>query len=485
MQILVSRSCGIDVHKDTLAVCVLIYREGKALPESHYKEFATHQKALATLRAWLNAHKVTHVAMESTGVYWKPVWYALEGHFQLLLANPFQVKSLPGKKTDKKDSHRLAEFLAHGLVAGSFVPPEQTRQLRDLTRYRVKLTEELNRIHNRIHKILEDASIKLDTVVSHILGVTGRSIIKGIVEGKEGPRRLAERAQGSLRGKRAQLEVALHGRVSEHHRYMLKELLEDYEFVEAKILRLDKTLSGQVDWDVVARLCTIPGVDTITAWTLLAELGSDMRVFPNSKKVASWAGLCPGDKESGGKRLSGRTRKGNRWLRRALCQAAWGASRKKDSFLNAFFQRHKANLGAQKAIIATAHRILVIAYCMLRDGTIYQERGGDFYDQLNAARTRQRLVERLRRLGVNVQISSYPVPVPPPPALTQPASQAASSSMAPPPLSLSASQQPQAASLPEGKRRRGRPCKCAERQLPCTHYKPALAPMPEATPPVA
>ena len=333
----------------------------------------------------------------------------MEGHCQLLLANPFQVKALPGKKTVKRDSHWLAELLAHGLMDGSFVPPERTRALRDLTRYRVKLSEELNRGHNRIHKVLEDASIKLDTVVSHILGGTGRSLIEGIIEGKEGPRQLAERAQGSLRGKRAQLELALHGRVSEHHRFMLKELLEDFRFVEAKMLRLDKTLSGSVDWEQVARLCTIPGVDIITAWTLLAELGSDMRVFANSKKAASWAGLCPGNKESGGKRLSGRTRKGNRWLRRGLCQAAWGASRKKDCFPNAFFQRHQAKQGAQKAIIATAHRLLVIAYCILRDGTTYQERGGDFHDQINAARTRQRLIERLRRLGVPVTRPSRPV----------------------------------------------------------------------------
>jgi transposase len=472
MQILVSRACGIDVHKDMLAVCVLIYREGKE-PEARYKEFVTHQKALTALGNWLSAQKVTHVAMESTGVYWKPVWYALEGGFQLLLANPFQVKALPGKKTDKRDSHWLAELLAHGLIAGSFVPPEQTRALRDLTRYRVKLSEEMNRIQNRIHKVLEDASIKLDTVVSHILGGTGRSVIEGIMEGKESPRQLAERAQGSLRGKRAQLELALHGRVSEHHRFLLKELLEDLRFVEAKILRLDQTLSGSVDWELVTRLCTIPGVDVITAWTLLAELGSDMRVFANSKKVASWAGLCPGNKESGGKRLSGRTRKGNRWLRRGLCQAAWGASRKQDCFLNAFFQRHKAKHGAQKAIIATAHRILVIAYCILRDGTTYQERGGDFYDQLNAARTRQRLIERLRRLGVAVTIAA-PAPVP------------ASTALPPAPapaLAPSPAHQPPAAA-PATQRKRGRPCKCAERRIPCIHQLP-VAQTKVATPPVA
>jgi transposase len=218
MQILVSRACGIDVHKDMLAVCVLVYRDGKE-PEARYKEFASHQKALTALGNWLSSQKVTHVVMESTGVYWKPVWYALENDFQLVLANPFQVKALPGKKTDKRDSHWLAELLAHGLVAGSFVPPQETRALRDLTRYRVKLSEEMNRIQNRIHKVLEDASIKLDTVVSHILGGTGRSVIEGIIEGKESPRQLAERAQGSLRGKRAQLELAVHGRVSEHHRF--------------------------------------------------------------------------------------------------------------------------------------------------------------------------------------------------------------------------------------------------------------------------
>jgi len=219
-------------------------------------------------------------------------------------------------------------------------------------------------------------------------------------------------------------------------------------------------------------------VDIITAWTLLAELGPDMRVFANSKKAASWAGLCPGNKESGGKRLSGRTRKGNRGLRRGLCQAAWGASRKKDCFLNAFFQRHKAKQGAQKAIIATAHRLWVIAYCILRDGTTYQERGGDFYDQLNAARTRERLIERLRRLGVPVTVSAPVLPVSP-----APASKALKPPRPPKALASSAADQP-SASLPATKRQRGRPCKCAERQIPCTHQRP-LAEILVATPHVA
>jgi hypothetical protein len=269
--------------------------------------------------------------------------------------------------------------------------------------------------------------------------------------------------------------------VSAHHRFLLKELVEDFTFVEAKILRLDKMISGHVEWESLTRLCTISGVDVIRACTLLAELGSDMRVFASSKKVASWAGLCPGNKESGGKRLSGRTRKGNRWLRRALCQAAWEASRKKDCFLNAFFQRHKANSGVQKAIVATAHRLLVIAYCILRDGTTYQERGGDFYDQLNAARTRQRLVERLRRTVVQVTISSL-ASSPVPPAL---ASQTLPE--APPTQQLASSEgdQPTATASPVAKRKRGRPCKCAERQIPCIHQSRPFTPLPVATTPIA
>jgi transposase len=211
MQVIISRACGIDVYKDMLAVTVLIYRDGKEI-DCRYKEFATHQKALTDLRNWLSSQQVTDVAMESTGFYWKPNYYTLENDFKVVLANPFQVKAMPGKKTDKRDSHWLAELLAHWLIAASFVPPEKTLALRDLTRYRIKLSEEKNRIENRIHKVLEDASLKLDTVVSHLLGGTGRSILEGIKEGKEGARQLAERAQGSLRGKRAKLELALHGR---------------------------------------------------------------------------------------------------------------------------------------------------------------------------------------------------------------------------------------------------------------------------------
>ena len=435
MQILYSRCCGIDVHKDSLTVCVLIY-DDSAEPEVRRKEYATHWKALGNLRLWLFAQKVTHVAMESTGVYWKPVWEALHGHFQLILANPRQVRNIPGEKTDARDCKWLAELLAHGLIRPSFVPPREIRALRDLTRYRVKLTEERNRIHNRIHKVLEDACIKLDTVASDLLGASGRAMIQAILAGQEHPDWLADKAQGTLRGKRPQLRLVLRGQITDHHRLMLRELMEDLEFVESKILRLEQAIAPQMDLDKLIRLCTIPGVDVLTAWNLMAELGTDMGVFSSPKHAASWAGLCPGNHESGGKRLSNRTRKGNRWLRRALCQAAWAATRKKNCYLAAFFYRKAGKHGQRKAIVAVAHRILIIAFCILRDGTEYREMGGDYFDRLHPERTRDRLIRRLQSLGHNVVLT------PPTETATPP---------------------------PSAPKKRGRPCKCAERSIPCKH----------------
>ena len=442
MQILYSRCCGIDVHKDSVTACVLVYSESPE-PEVRKKEFLTHFKALGNLRLWLFAQKVTHVAMESTGVYWKPVWRTLEGHFELTLANPYQVKNIPGRKTDARDSQWLAELLAHGLIRPSFVPPCQTRELRDLTRYRVKLTEERNRIHNRIHKVLEDACIKLDTVASDILGATGRAIIQAILDGVESPNFLAERAKGRLVARIPELRLALRGRITDHHWLMLRELMEDIEFVERKIVRLEQAIASRVDLETVARLCSVPGIDMITAWTNVAELGSEMRVFASPRHAASWAGLCPGNHESGGKRLSNRTRNGNRWLRRAFCQAAWAATRRKNCYLAAFFYRKAGKHGIRKAIVATAHRLLVIAFCILRDRTEYREIGGDYFDQLHPDRTRNRLVRRLQRLGHDVFL--------------QPRANPASPSAT--------------VEIPAPRRRRGRPCLCAQRQIPCIHSR--------------
>jgi transposase len=346
---------------------------------------------------------------------------------------------MPGRKTDARDSQWIAELLAHGLIRRSFVPPREIRDLRDLTRYRVKLVEEHNRIHNRIHKVLEDACIKFDTIATDILGVSGRRVIKAILAGFDDPGDLAYEVRGKLRGKMPQLRLALNGRLTDHHRFMLCELMDDLERVEAKIQRVEKEIAGRVDMQQVERLCSIPGIDIITAWTLLAELGTDMTVFESPKHAASWAGLCPGNHESGGKRLSNRTRKGNRWLRRALCQSAWGASRKKDCYLAAFFYRHSAKQGVRKAILSLAHRILVIAFCLLRDGAEYQEQGGDYFDKLNPVRTRNKLIRRLQRLGIEVTLTPRP-DLPPVPSPTT--------------------------SFP---RKRGRPCKCAERLIHCIH----------------
>lgn len=435
MQVVYRRCAGLDVHKDSITATILIFDE-EGGHEVRKQQFATHWKELQHLARWLRASKVECVAMESTGVYWKPVWNVLEKTLRLVLANPYQVKNIPSQKTDPRDSEWIASLLAHGLIRPSFVPPPEIRQMRELTRYRVKLTGEHNRVHNRIHKVLEDANIKLDTVLSDLLGASGRAMLRSIIRGESDPGWLADYARGSLRNKREQLELTLRGSIQEHHRYLLGELVADLEFIEDKIRRLDAELARRFQpySDQVAGLCSIPGVDVLTAWTLLAELGPDMSVFPSAAQAASWAGLCPGNRESGGKRLSSRTKKGNRWLRRALCQSAWGATRKKDCYLQAHFYRLSAKHGVKKAIVATAHQLLVIAYHILRDRTVYHELGGDYYDRLRPDRTRNRLIRRLERLGLEVVVRPHAAPEPAP-----------------------------------QKRPRGRPCKCLERGIDCKH----------------
>jgi transposase len=397
---------------------VLVFID-KGEKEVRRKEFGTYWKELQRLKLWLYSSKVSAVAMESTGVYWKPVWNVLRGHFPLLLANPYYVKNIPSDKTDPKDAAWIADLLAHGLIRGSFVPPPEVEQWRDLTRYRVKLVGEYNRIHNRIHKVLEDANLKLDTVASDILGVTGREIIHSIIQGQQNPDWLADKARSHLRKKRDQLRLVLRGQVTDHHRYLLRELMEDLERVEGKRLQIEQEIQRRMlaHQALLARLVTIPGVDWVTAWTLLAELGTDMSVFPDADHAASWAGLVPGNHESGGKRQNTRTRKGNRWLRRALCQSAWAVAHKKNCYLTALFHRRARIHGMKKAIVAVAHQILIIAYHLLRDGTVYQEKGGDFFDRLNPARTTKRLSQRLERLGYEVVLKprqTPPLTAPPP-----------------------------------------------------------------------
>lgn len=401
MQVVYSRCCGLDVHKATVTACVLTF-DDKGKRTVRKKEFRTFDQQLSGLMLWLMACKVTHVAMESTGVYWKPVWKKLEGKFELILTNPQHMKALPGRKTDQQDAEWIAELLAHGLLRASFVPTPEIRQLRELTRLRVHFMGEYNRVHNRIHKVLEDAGIKLSSVISDIAGASGRAILRAIVKGEKSPAWLAYQAKSTLRTEARQQELrrALRGHVEEHHRFLLRLLLEDLEHVESTVARLEEEITARLapHEAVIQRLCTIPGVDRVTAWTLIAELGLDMSVFDTAAHAASWAGLCPGNRESAGKRLSNRTRKGNRWLRRGLCQSAWAVTHKKDCYLTAFFYRRAGRQGVRKAIVSTAHHILLIAYCVLRDGVGYRERGGAFFDLRHPERTRRRLQARLERL---------------------------------------------------------------------------------------
>jgi transposase len=406
MQILYPRCCGLDVHKASISACILVYKDN-AEPEVRRRTFTTFTKDLVRLKMWLTSSKVNQVALESTGVYWKPVWNILEhGSLQLMLINPQHFHAIPGCKTDPKDSRWLAELLSYGLLRPSFVPPQAIRELRDLTRYRVHLKQDRNRIHNRVHKVLEDANIKLDCVATDILGISGRRMIDGIVEGRHSAEFLADRARSRLREKLPSLRLALKGRVTDHHRLMLRELLGDLDTVDSKIERLEQEIVTRVTpyADLIERLCTIPGIDTVTAWTLVAEIGVDMAPFPDADHLASWAGLCPGLKESAGKRMSGRTRKGDCYLRRALCQAAWAVSHTKDNYLAALFYRIAGRQGLKKATIAVAHQLLRIVYHIIRDGGSYRDLGGNYFDQLHPERTRNRLVRRLENLGLEVTL---------------------------------------------------------------------------------
>jgi transposase len=344
--------------------------------------------------------------MESTGVYWKPVWNLLEGQFEVLLVNAQHIKAVPGRKTDQKDSEWIADLLQHGLLRASFVPPTPIRELRDLTRYRASLAQEINRIANRIQKVLEDANIKLASVATDTLGASGRAMLEAIIQGEQDSQRLAEMSRGLLRNKIPELQEALQGRVTAHHRFMLRELLDHLYFVQSKMQRIEQEVAERLGpfQSEVARLCTIPGVDRVTAWGLLAEIGMSMKQFPDAQHLASWAGLCPGSHESAGKRKSGKIRKGSLWLRRCLCQGAWAVSTKKNNYLSALYRRLAVRRGSKRATIAVAHKLLVIAYYILRDGTCYSDLGADYFDRLNPEGLRRRLTKRLEGLGFKVTL---------------------------------------------------------------------------------
>jgi len=409
---LYSCCCGLDVHKKSITACVL-WAEGKGQRRKEKRRFGTFTRELLRLADWLRECGVTHVAMESTGVYWKPVWNILDGQFaEVLLVNAQHIKAVPGRKTDQKDSEWIADLLQHGLLRGSFVPPRPTRELRDLTRYRVSLAQECNRVANRIQKVLEDANIKLASVATDALGASGRLMIRALIGGQQDSVELAEMAKGLLRNKIPELQLALEGRVTEHHRFLLKEMLDDLQHVESKMRQVEEEVAKRLRplQDEVDRLCTIPGVDRVTAWGLLAEIGWNMKQFSSAGHLASWAGMCPGNDESAGKRRSGKTRKGSAFLRRHLCQAAWAVSTKRDSYLSALFRRLAARRGNKRAIMAVGHAILVIAYYLLKRKENYHELGANYFDQKNADSLRRSLVKRLERLGHTVTLTAVVQP---------------------------------------------------------------------------
>jgi transposase len=407
MQVMYERCAGLDVHKKTVVACVVI-PDGQGSWGQEIRTFGTMTVDLLVLSDWLLACGCTHVAIESTGDYWKPVFNILEGTCEVLLVNAQHVKAVPGRKTDVKDAAWLAELLQHGLLRASFIPPVAQRELRDLTRYRSTFIQARVTLINRVQKLLEDANIKLAAVASDIMGVSGRAILAALLTGHADPQALAELAKGRLRNKRDQLTKALEGRVKPHHRFVLTELLCQIDGVDDTIARFDaqiQAICGPFE-EAVSLLDTIPGVARRTAEMLVAEIGTDMTRFPSADHLASWAGVAPGNHESAGKRASGKTRKGNRFLRTTLVQAAHAAARTKGTYLSAQYRRLAARRGKKRAILAVAHSILVMAYYMIQRQEPYRDAGADFFDRLQPEDTARRLVKRLETLGYHVTLQS-------------------------------------------------------------------------------
>jgi len=407
MDQLIERCGGLDVHRDTVAACVRVPGpNGKRQQE--VRTFGTTAAELLALRDWLEAHGVTHVAMESTGVYWKPVFYVLEEAFTCLLVNATHIKQVPGRKTDVKDCVWIAQCLECGLLRGSFVPPAPIRELRDLTRHRRVLIEERTRAANRLHKLLQDAGIKLASVATDILGVSGRAMLEALVRGTTDPDVLADLARGKLRKKLPALRHALAGRFRPHHAFLVGQLLAHVDYLEEAI----SLVSAEVEARLVpfaeplTNLDTVPGINKRTAEVLIAELGVDMSCFPSDRHLASWAALCPGNNESAGKHKSGKTRKGNRWLRAALIEAARGAVNTKDSALRARYRRVMRHRGHNKAVVAVAHAMLRAIYHILAESTTYRELGADYYDRRHQQRVTRRAIQLLERQGYRVVLDT-------------------------------------------------------------------------------
>src|SRR5579859_415965 len=404
MEVLYPRCAGLDVHQASVVASLRIAEGAKASHE--VRTFETTTKGLLALADWLSGAGCTHVAMESTGVYWKPIWHVLDGHFELILANALKIRSVPGRKTDVNDAMWIADLLAHGLIRGSFVPPAAIHELRDLTRTRKQLVREVAQHTLRIQKVLEDSNLKLTSVISDVMGMSGRAMIEAIIRGEQDPERLADLSQGRLKASRPAVIAALQGRVTPHHRFLLQLHLNQIDALEVAVRDVEARLGDALApfQAAIDRLMTIPAVGRTVARVIVAEIGVDMHRFPTAAHLVSWAGLCPRQAESAGKRLSTRTRPGNPWLKTTLVQVAWVAARTRNTYLRTQFLRLKSRRGPKKAILAVAASMLTAAYHILNEETTYQELGSDYFERRDKGQVTRRLIRRLEQLGLSVEV---------------------------------------------------------------------------------
>jgi len=406
MEVIYTNCCGIDVHKKSISACCRrMGTNGEVRKE--FMHCGTMTRDILKLSDWMKSAGVTHVALESTGVYWKPVWNILEGIFDVILVNAKHIKQVPGRKTDMKDCEWIAQLLQFGLLPRSFVPPRPIRELRDLTRQRSKLAQQKGSVVNRIQKVLEDANIKLSSVATDIMGVSGREMLESMITGEADPVTLASLAKRRLRAKIPELILALEGKLTSHHRFLLNLLMRQLKDIESYIEELNVMIEEKMRpfEEVLRLLVTIPGVDQYTAECLIAEIGIDMDQFPSSAHLASWAGICPGNNESAGKRKSGKTPKGNRWLRRVLGESAWAAGKTKNSYLSAQYQRILTRRGKKRAIVAVGHTILVICYHVIKEKKAYEDLGHDHFARMNPDRHKRYYVDKLESLGYEVTLT--------------------------------------------------------------------------------
>jgi len=401
MEVVYPRCSGLDVHKRFVVACLSIIENGQRQKE--LRQVSTMTSDILALKTWLLASGCRQIAMESTGVYWKPIFHLLEDSFEIVLVNAQHMKAVPGRKTDVKDAEWIADLLQHGLLKASFIPGKEQQAVRDLTRTRMRLIQERTRLINRLQKVLEDANIKLASVVSDLMGMTGQAILRALVAGQEDPECLAHLAQGSLIKKQSQLQAALEGKLTEHHRMLLEELLLLIATLDRSIARFDREIAERLQqFDaLISRIDAVTGLSRRSIEVLLGELGWDMSRFPDAAHAASWVGICPGNHETGGKQLSGRTRQGNRWAKTVLIQAAHAAGHTQ-TYLGEQYRRISARRGAKKAAMAVGHSILVIFYHMVKTGESYHEKGVDYFTDVNKQKIQQRLVRQLERLGNTV-----------------------------------------------------------------------------------